>query len=95
MCGNIVGMATKRSGNPAKKPAVWTEPALPIEEADLDERRGRAVLDVSTWAGKRDDAQKRMDAAVAEARRAGVSWEHLGRLVGLSGEGTRRRYGRS
>lgn len=41
----------------------------------------------------RSDAERSIRDAVADARRAGLSWALIGSLIGTSGEAARQRYG--
>jgi hypothetical protein len=65
-----------------------------FESDDFDgEKVSPAEYELIVAARSRANAEARVSAAVAAARRAGTSWAKIGKMVGTSGEAARQRYG--
>lgn len=77
---------------PEQRSRAAVRPTLPSEllQAAMD---GAAVGQVLTWVKVRDMAEQQVQAAVNEARQAGVTWEAIGEGLGMSKQGAQRRYG--
>jgi hypothetical protein len=60
----------------------------PADEVDTE-----AVGLLRAAVAERSEAERHLLAAVARARKAGMSWAAIGTLVGTSGEAARQRYG--
>ncbi len=57
-----------------------------------DERDPQAFLALRDAAASRSEAERSVQAAVANARAQGYSWQVIGSLLGTSGEAARQRY---
>lgn len=63
-------------------------------EHDPNDVRDAATLyAIREAVSERAASERRIAAAVAEARQAGVSWAAIGGMLGTSGEAARKRYG--
>jgi hypothetical protein len=78
--------APRRTGGPPAGPPGPEVGSSSVEPVGALEALRRA-------AASRDRAQRRLDDCVADARGDGVSWVAVGGLVGMTGEGARKRYG--
>ncbi|MFY9262300.1 MAG: hypothetical protein GX483_00615 [Actinomycetaceae bacterium] len=63
----------------------------PRPEDEVDAQALRAILDA---VGKKSAAEKQLLEAIIAARKTGMTWNTIGKLVGTSGEAARQRFGK-
>jgi len=73
--------------------ADWLENANNGEGPDIDGYMSREAFDVVVEAvERRDEAQRQVDMAVAQAREEGASWYLIGQALGVTKQGAFSRY---
>jgi hypothetical protein len=73
-------------------PSVFRYPPWLSEWANTSKRR-RVLSELAACDAEVRRSRDELVAAVKKARVAGASWQAVGLLVGISGEGARRRFG--
>ncbi|KQV05137.1 hypothetical protein [Leifsonia sp. Root112D2] len=63
------------------------------EPSPQDEVNLSAFLALRTAVAQRAESERRLASAIADARRAKLSWARIGTVMGTSGEAVRQRYG--
>lgn len=85
------------AGDPSSDDATYVGDREDLEPLFLDEWHQHIAPDQSlhtirTLGQDLKDLETRLDAAVADARTAGVSWDKIGRAVGITRQGAQKRW---
>jgi len=81
------------SSTPEVEPAPSRYPLLPFVRDWANTWQRRAVLDhLAQGDAALRAAREELQASVVEARAAGATWQVIGTMIGISGEGVRRRF---
>ena len=77
----------------AEKLAAYEKWADEVDPADLKPAPLESFPVIAEWINQFEEVNEALARAVADARSRGLSWSQIGKLLGVSGQEAREKYG--